>query len=256
MRNGPAPILDFYEVGVLFDVIEEVSPEPAADSMIFNLSFRAGLRVSEIAHLTLDAFFDPRGRLTEDIHVTITKWRDERFVFKHPAVQDALDRHMWTYPDAPWLAVSPQHGGQMSPAALAMHMKRRLEEFGFVGCTSHSGRATFITELAQRHNEFGCSLWDVMKIAEHKHLSSTAKYLRRSEHGRELVEALGGRPTSNSFNNRGRENNGFKRNNRHQSPATILRHRQHEAWVAEQFLRSKVQSQWGAERGRSAAWRG
>ena len=53
MRHGPAPTLEFDEVPLVFDLIEEVSPDPVTDGLVFNLSFRAGLRVSEIAHLTL-----------------------------------------------------------------------------------------------------------------------------------------------------------------------------------------------------------
>jgi len=245
MRHGPAPTLEIDEVGLVFDLIEEASPDPVTDDMVFNLSFRAGLRVSEIAHLTLDAFFDPRGRFTDEIYVTITKWKKDRSIFIHPEVEKALDRFMEAYPGLQYFAVSPRDGRQMRPSALAMHMKRRFDEFGFVGCTSHTGRATFITELARRANEFGCSLRDVQRIAGHKHLSSTEKYLRPSEHGRELVRALGRGPNhQRHFNSRGRESHAFtanKRHNRHASPAQILRHRQHEAWVAEQLLRSRVQ---------------
>lgn len=249
MRHGTAPILEYDEVPLLFDLIEEVSPTPVIDSMVFNLSFRAGFRVSEIAHVTLDAFFDPRGRMTDEIYLTVTKWKKARSVFMHPEIEKALDRFMGTYEGLHYFAVSPRDGRQMRPSALAMHMKRRFEEFGFVGCTSHSGRATFITELARRANEFGCSLADVQRIAGHKHLSSTAKYLRHSERGRELVHALGRGPTHHShfnshFNSKGRESHGFtanKRHNRHASPAQILRHRRHEVWMAEQFLRSPVQ---------------
>jgi integrase/recombinase XerD len=259
MRHGPAPTLEIHEVPLVFDLIEEASPDPVTDAMVFNLSFRAGLRVSEIAHLTLDAFFDPRGRPRDEIYLTITKWNKDRSIFTHPEVQEALDRFMWTYPGRQWVAASPRDGRQMRPSALAMHMKRRFEEFGFVGCTSHSGRATFITELARRANEFGCSLWDVKEIAGHKHLSSTAKYLRPSERGRELVQALGRCANHhNQFNSKGRDNHGFnptRGNNRHANPASILRHRQHEAWVAEQFLRTRVQPQWRSERDRGAGRR-
>lgn len=243
MRNGRAPTLEPDEVQIFREVLEEVSPNPVVDGMIFSLSFRAGLRVSEIAHLTRHAFFDPRGRMTDDIHVTITKWNKSRDIFKHPELDEALERFLGEYPHLSWFAASPRDGRQMSPAALAMHMKRRLEECGFTGCTSHSGRATFITELARRANEFGCSLWDVKEIAGHKHLSSTAAYLRTSERGRELVHALG-RASSHhhQINNRGRERHGFNTNgnNRYARPAQILRHRQHEAWLAEQFIRARV----------------
>lgn len=259
MRHGSAPTLDFDELELLSDVIEELSPDPVVDDMLFKLSSRAGLRVSEVAHLTLDAFFDPRGRMRDEIYVTVTKWNTSREIFMHPEIEDALDRFMSTYPGLRYFAVSPRDGRQMRPPALAMHMKRRFEDFGFVGCTSHSGRATFITELARRHNEFECSLWDVMKIAGHKHLSSTARYLRPSDRGRELVRALGRGPDHQSHtNHRGRENHGFKasrRNNRHTHPAQILRHRQHEAWLAEQFARSRVQPQWRSERDRGFARR-
>lgn len=250
MRNGPALTIDGDEVPLLFDVGEELSPNPTVDGMIFRLSFRAGLRVDEIAHLTNDAFLDPRGRLTGQIRISVTKGNRPRSIVAHPEILEFYERFAWENPDLHWFAASPRDRRQMRPSALCMHMKRRFEGFGFAGCTSHTGRATFITELARRHNEFGCSLWDVMEIAGHKHLSSTAKYLRTSENSSDLVLGLGSRAHRHHSTIRGRETNDFtKRNNRYASPADILRHRQHEAWVAEQFLRSRVQPQWRAERG-------
>ena len=141
MRHGPAPTLEIDEVPLVFDLIEEVSPDPVTDAMIFNLSCRAGLRVSEIAHLTIDAFFDPRGRMRDEIHVTVTKWNKSRDIFAHPEIEQALDRYMSTYPGRPWFASSPRDGCQMRPSALAMHMKRRFEEFGVEMAPARSANA-------------------------------------------------------------------------------------------------------------------
>src|SRR3954449_8752055 len=104
MRNGPAPRLEMDELPLVFDLIEELSPDPVTDSMVFNLSFRAGLRVGEIAHVTLDAFFDPRGRMRDEIYLTVTKWNMDRSIFTHPEIERALDRYMSTYPGRQWLA--------------------------------------------------------------------------------------------------------------------------------------------------------
>ena len=240
MANGPAPILEFGDVPLLFERLEEASRHPVVDRVLMTLGHRGALRVSEIAGLTVDAVLDPRGRLRDEIRISVTKGHVGRTIDMHPEIRDAIERFFWTYPRTGWFAMSPRDGRQMTKAAVGQRIARLYEDLGFIGCTSHTGRATCITELATRCTEFGCSLWEVMQFAGHKHLSSTARYLRPSGRGRDLVHALGSR---NPFNPTRRREYGFEstsRNNRNARSERNLRHRQHEAWMADQFARTGV----------------
>lgn len=251
MAHGPALTLEQQEVALLFELIETWSLRPEIDALLLAFSFWGALRVGEIANLTPDAVLDPRGNLCEVIRITFTKGRRGRTIFMHPEIRALLQRFFAKHRHSGWFAVSPRDGRQMSPAALGMHFKRIYDELGFIGCTSHSGRATCITELARRAGEFGCSLEDVKRFAGHKHLSSTERYLRPSERGRELVHALGRGFQHHPFNQQRRKNHGRKGstwNNRHADAETVYRDRQHEAWVAQQFIHTRLQSEQGAER--------
>ena len=65
---------------------------------------------------------------------------------------------------------------------------------GFVGCSSHSGRRTFITNAARRTSTVGGSLRDVQALAGHSSLSTTQRYIEiNAEAKRRVVELVCGR---------------------------------------------------------------
>jgi integrase/recombinase XerD len=60
---------------------------------------------------------------------------------------------------------------------------------GFDGCSSHSGRRTFITNAARNISRFGGSLRDVQALARHSSLSMTQTYIEvDSEAMRRVVD--------------------------------------------------------------------
>jgi integrase/recombinase XerD len=48
---------------------------------------------------------------------------------------------------------------------------------GFDGCSSHSGRRTFITNTARNISRYGGSLRDVQILARHSSLAMTQRYI-------------------------------------------------------------------------------
>ena len=63
---------------------------------------------------------------------------------------------------------------------------------GFEGCSSHSGRRTFITNAARRISTVGGSLRDVQVLAGHSALSTTQRYIEiNAEAKRKTVELVG-----------------------------------------------------------------
>jgi integrase/recombinase XerD len=65
----------------------------------------------------------------------------------------------------------------MSPQAGVNLFQRWYRHLGFVGCSSHSGRRTFITNAARKISTVGGSLRDVQMLAGHSNLRTTERYI-------------------------------------------------------------------------------
>lgn len=64
-------------------------------------------------------------------------------------------------------------------------------ELGLIGCSSHSGRRTFITRSARLLARIGGSLKDVQELAGHRHLTTTEGYIQGDrEAQRKLVRLV------------------------------------------------------------------
>ena len=64
-------------------------------------------------------------------------------------------------------------------------------ELGIEGCSSHSGRRTFITTAARRAHRAGCSLRDVQLLAGHRSIETTQGYIDGDTDGqRRLISLL------------------------------------------------------------------
>jgi integrase/recombinase XerD len=66
-----------------------------------------------------------------------------------------------------------QKGGAMTPSSMARFVKALYSEAGIAGASSHSGRRTLITRLAER----GIDLKAIAQIAGHTSIRTTALYI-------------------------------------------------------------------------------
>ena len=65
----------------------------------------------------------------------------------------------------------------MRPIAIVCWFARAYRAIGLTGCSSHSGRRTFITRAARLVHKAGASLRDVQLLAGHRSLLTTQRYI-------------------------------------------------------------------------------
>ena len=119
---------------------------PARDRAMILLSVKAGLRACEIARLDWSMVLDARGRVADIIAVrdSIAKKRSGRKIPLHPALRRALKSLLRVNePSGP--VIRSARGGQMRVTSVVNWFASLYRQLGFEGCSSHSGRRTFIT---------------------------------------------------------------------------------------------------------------
>src|SRR6266705_2305701 len=84
-----------------------------------------------------------------------------------------------------------ERGGGLSPATVRLWFHRLYRSLKMDGCSSHSGRRTFITRAARRVSQVGGSLRDVQELAGQTSLAMTQRYIEGDiEAKRKLVALL------------------------------------------------------------------
>jgi hypothetical protein len=73
--------------------------------------------------------------------------------------------------------VRSERGGPMTALSIVVWFNRAYQYLGLDGCSSHSGRRTFITRAARLVHEAGGSLRDVQLLAGHRSIQTTQRYI-------------------------------------------------------------------------------
>ena len=153
-------------------------PTAPRDEAILLLSVRAGLRACEIAALDWSMVTDANGRLGQTMVVEdrIAKKRGGRRVPIHPELRQALQRLSNAETSGPVIR-SLRTGRTMRPNSIVNWFIALFLEIGAEGCSSHSGRRTFITHAARNAHRAGASLRDVQLLAGHRSIQVTQAYI-------------------------------------------------------------------------------
>ena len=73
--------------------------------------------------------------------------------------------------------IRSERSNSVAPQMIVNLFRGWYFELGLAGCSSHSGRRTFLTTAAQKINLAGGSLRDVQSLAGHKSLQTTERYI-------------------------------------------------------------------------------
>lgn len=165
---------------------------PTRNQVILLLSVKAGLRAKEIASLTWEMVTDADGSLGMALHLRneASKGRSGRVIplnkeLSNALVQLSLERTTSSY------IVTTERSEKTSPGMIVNLFAAWYSAIGLKGCSSHSGRRTFITNAARKISTVGGSLRDVQMLAGHKALNTTQRYIEADvEAQRRIVDLV------------------------------------------------------------------
>ena len=165
---------------------------------IFLLSVKAGLRAQEVAYLKWSMILTPEGEVDDAIHLTnkASKGSSGRIIPLNKELRgnlQALLKHAKQdrrFNERTSSVATTERSGSTSPQSIVTMFYRWYRDLGLIGCSSHSGRRTFITNAARKISTVGGSLKDVQALAGHSSLGVTQRYIEGDEEARQKIVEL------------------------------------------------------------------
>jgi len=152
-------------------------PNGPRDRLMLLMTVWSGLRVGEVASLTLRDVLDAEGTVKDEIHLdrNRTKGKHARTVFLPKKLRDEIRQFLEAANsadrDTPLFLT--RRCGPFSANTLTQHFFHLYRRAGVEGASSHSGRRTFITNLANK----GVSVRILASLAGHRSISTTQAYI-------------------------------------------------------------------------------
>ena len=170
-----ASVLTDTEIRRVFRIIE-TTKHSARNRLAFVLSIYAGLRVGEIAALTVGDVINGGGEVRREIKLGAhqTKGSKGRTVILSSRVRGQIGAYVKTrvvWRDDAALIASQRNGAAFSAVSLSMLFKEIYEMAG-LRTSSHSGRRTFATRL----NAKGVGMRTIQRLMGHRNIGTTALY--------------------------------------------------------------------------------
>ena len=166
---------------------------------IFLLSVKCGLRSKEISKLSWKEVCNSNGEVDNCISLTnrSSKGLSGRIIPLHKDVRhnliELLDNHKQfrSFDINTSFVVRTERSPFTTSQSIVNMFQKWYRTLGLVGCSSHSGRRTFITETSKKISLCGGSLRDVQMMVGHSSLQTTQRYIESdSESQRKVVDLI------------------------------------------------------------------
>lgn len=142
-------------------------------------TFASGMRCGEVASLRYKDVVDADGRIRSEIRLTAeqTKGNEARVVFINEKLRKELEQYIRVYKPAnlnsKFFYSQKRDSDGFTANTLTQWFFWCYKNAGIHGASSHSGRRTFITNLASK----GVGVRVLMSLAGHKNISTTQCYI-------------------------------------------------------------------------------
>ena len=142
-------------------------------------TFLSGMRVGEVSSLRMKDVIDAEGNVRNEIRLTpeMTKGDSARIVFVNERLRKELEQYLRIHksnsPDSKLFYSQKKTSNGFNSNTLTQHFHFLYKRAGLDGASSHSGRRTFITNLASK----GVGVRVLMNLAGHKSIATTQAYI-------------------------------------------------------------------------------
>lgn len=159
----------------------ETTRHPERNIVIFLLSIRAGLRAKEIASITWNMVTDAEGTIGDCITLSnvASKGKSGGVIWMNDELKNALAEYYKRQSNVALSSniIKTERGNVANSQVVVNMFQDWFKKLGFNGCSSHSGRRTFITNAARKISSVGGSMRDVQMLARHTSLAMTQRYI-------------------------------------------------------------------------------
>ena len=144
------------------------------------LTHYAGMRVAEVAALRINDVLNSDNTIKSEVRLMPdqTKGKHARTVYLNERMQKELAQYIKVLKikDATKPLFYTQKKDGFSANSLTQYFFYLYRNVGLAGCSSHSGRRSFLTGLANK----GTAIHILKSLAGHRNISTTATYLYSS----------------------------------------------------------------------------
>ena len=166
---------------------------------IFYLSVYSGLRSKEISHLSWKQILTSDGNIGDSIHLTNSSSKGKnggRIIPLHKKLkQNLIELHnkhktkSYYNPNTSFVITTERQPFTTSQTIVNM-FQSFYTKLNYIGCSSHSGRRTFITNTSKKISLVGGSLRDIQYLSGHSSLQTTQLYIEGDSKSRTKVVDL------------------------------------------------------------------
>jgi len=159
---------------------------PTRNRVIFLLSVKSGFRAKEIASLKWKMLMNSDGKMMNEIHLTNTASKGKssgHVITIHKELKKSLIELYEqvsikkSFDVESSYVITTERSNKTSPQTIVNTFQRWYSDLGFIGASSHSGRRTFITNVAKKISSVGGSMRNVQSLAGHSNLQTTQRYI-------------------------------------------------------------------------------
>jgi len=173
-----AKTLTAAEIQRVLDYIN-TKPNAARNRAMFLLTVWAGFRVSEVAGLKVTDVRNPDGSIRAEIYLAAERVKHGHagVVYLNARLQQELGEYVesrnWFTADQALFCTTANPRKGFSANTLTQHFHYLYKRAGITGGSSHSGRRTFITTLANK----GVSVRLLASLVRHANIATTQRYI-------------------------------------------------------------------------------